>query len=96
MSLAMKVFFMLGGIGLIWGFVSKGVPQMIAWLLPLVVKVVHQFMAWLLAKPAIKKAAIAYKPQIKDLLKNLEKGFEEIFDAALAAVDEDLDKAENP
>lgn len=96
MGILLKWFLVLGGAGLLWGFVSKGVPQIIAWLMPVVVALVHRFMRWLLAKPAIHAAAVKYRPQIEETLKALVEGFKQIFDAAEKAVEEDLDKADGP
>ena len=89
----MKLFLALGGVGLAFGFLSKGVPQLIAWVLPEAVAVTHGLMAWLLGKPAIAKAAVKYRPQIEDLMGQLEDGLKRIFDAALKEAETDLDAA---
>lgn len=92
-SMLIKAFVALGGVGIVFGFITKGVPQIIAWALPEVVALVHGLMSWLLGKPAIKAAAMAYRPQIEDLMNQLEVGLKRIFDAALVEADTDLDQA---
>ena len=93
MSIMTKLFIALGGVGIVFGFITKGVPQIIAWALPEVVALVHGLMVWLLGKPTIKAAAVRYRPQIEDLMGQLETGLKRIFDAALAEATTDLDAA---
>ena len=93
MSIITKLFIALGGFGIVFGFVTKGVPQLIAWALPEVVALVHGLMVWLLSKPSIKASAVRYRPQIEDLMSQIEVGLKRIFDAALVEATADLDAA---
>ena len=83
-----KVFIALGGLGLVWGFISKGIPQLVAWLLPKIITLVDKLLDWLLSKPAVRSAVVKYKPQIMDFLKQLFDAINKIGEA----VEEEIEK----
>lgn len=89
-----KIAETLGLIALVWKLINGGVPRLFAWLLPIVVALTHRAMAWLLSKPVVHEAIVANKVQIEALLKLLVDGLANVLQAALAAADEDIEKAD--
>lgn len=89
----LQMFIFLGGVSLVVHTLALGVPRLLAWLMPLALRIGHGATIWLLSKTIIREAILSNREKVEAVTDALFDGLEEILNAVQAEVKETIGEA---